>query len=70
MNPNQINDIKIAKSAAHLVAALLNPAQGMQVNRLPLEVRDSIEFLREDLSLYIEPYRAADGFVVGSVRAN
>ena len=60
----QITDQTILKSAAHLVAALLDPKQGVRVNELTPELQDSIDALKDELGVMLDPYRAGNGFSV------
>lgn len=53
----------IAKDAAHLVAAILDPAEGLDQASLPLEVRDTLTELlcRLRSAGLMEAYRLGSG---------
>lgn len=58
-----MQDKTLAKHAAHLVAALLDPHEGVATETLSQEVRDALAALRDELAEagYLAPYRLDNG---------
>jgi hypothetical protein len=58
-----LNYPKTLVSAAHLVAEMRDPNEGLAADSLPLEVRDSLEMLQEELdqAALLVVYKRDDG---------